>query len=584
MKPPPRRRVLFVFGFFLQILWHLLLVRLRPPAGPGGKYTAERLAERARETMERLGGMWIKTGQIIAMRRDIFSKQLCDEMSKLHDSAVGFPGEIACQIIEKELGRSIHEMFSEFDLIPLSAASIGQVHVGRLRANGVRVAVKVQRPSIAESFGRDLKIIGVYVAVLKIFRVMPWGKWDEMFWKLRQTLADELDYRLEVASMRRMRKSLRRQKVYVPRAFVRWSSPRVLTMEFIDGVLMSDYLKALYADPEKALEWCKENNVDPKKVGRRLYLGFLQQFLEDNLMHGDLHPGNIMLLKNSRYSLIDFGSIDSLDRGFIEKYSLAVKVLVRRDFSKYVDVFLTMVPGLPNDLDVEALRTEVTRELQAWESLTDVKGIPYEQRALTGANVRLSAVMGKYKFPPLWNMLRVMRSSMALDASLKFLIPEVNFFKLTGRHYEQRRDRMLKHMASKRSRQDLVSALNDLMRLPATVGENLLFQGELIKKRAMTFQANLSKAAEVGKALFATLFNVGLIGTVFVVARYLNKQHDVGNHVISTLPVRDVFTEMPQLSPGLWLVVIVLSVYLLWNLKRLVRVLGLKEIRSNPWA
>jgi len=579
---PPKRRLLFILKFCLQILWHLLLVRLRPPTGPGGKYTAERLALRTREAMERLGGMWIKTGQIIAMRRDIFPKPLCDELSRLHDNAIGFPGEIACAIIEKELGCSIHDVFSEFDREPLAAASIGQVHVGRIRANGVKVAVKVQRPSIAESFARDLKILAGYMTLLKIFQVMPWGRWDEMYWKLHQTLSDELDYRLEVASIRRMRKTLRTQKVYVPRPYVRYCSPRVLTMEFLDGVLMSDYLNALNAEPEKAKAWCEENDIKPKKVGERLYLGFMKQFLEDNLMHGDLHPGNIMLLKDSRYSLIDFGSVDSLDRGFVEKYSFGVKTLVRRDFSKYFDVILTLIPGLPA-VDLEAMRTEVVRELQAWESLTDVKGIPYEQRALTGASVRLSAVLGKYKLPPIWNMLRVMRSSMALDASLKFLIPEVNFFKLSRRHFDQRRERMLKYMTSKSSRQDLVSSLNDMMRLPANVGENLLFQAELIRKRAISFQGQISKAAEIGKAVLTTVFNLGLIATVLAVARYLNKQHDVGSEVISDLPVRDIFTQMPQLSRGMWLVVIVLCFYLLRNLRKLVRVLGFKSIGSNPY-
>ena len=583
VEPVRKWRLFFILRFALEVIWHLLLVRLRPPAGPGGKHTEDILAQRTRGAMERLGGMWIKTGQIMAMRRDIFSKVLCDELSRLHDNATGFPGEIACEIIEKELGCPIHDVFSELDRTPLAAASIGQVHVGRIRANGVKVAVKVQRPSIAESFERDLKILAGYLTVLQFLRVAPWAKLDEMFWKLRQTLTDELDYRLEAASIRRMRKTLRRQKVYAPRPFVRYCTSKVLTMEFVDGVLLSDYLNALSAEPEKASAWCKENDVDPEKVGRRLFLGFMRQLMEDNLMHGDLHPGNIMLLKNSRYALIDFGSVDSIDRGFLEKYNMSVKLLVGRDFSKYADVYLTMVPGIPH-IDIEAMRMEVVRELQAWDSLTDVKGIPYEQRALAGGNMRLAAVLGKYKLPPLWNLLRVMRSALALDASLKFLIPEVNFFKLTRRHFERSRERMLKYMTSKGSRRDLVSSINDLMRLPASVGENLVFQAELIRKRAITFQGQISKAAEVGKAVLTTLFNLGLIATVLAVARYLNKQHDVGSNVISGLPVRDIFTQMPQLSRGMWLVVIVLCFYLLRNLRKLVRVLGFKSVGSNPWV
>lgn len=579
LTPVSRWRLLFIFSLLCKVAWHRVMARLK---GPDSKYTPLALAIMVRTGMERLGGLWVKAAQIIAMRRDLFNPQFCDELGKLHDRAIGFSGEEAKEIIEAELGLPIEEVFKEFDVVPIAAASIGQVHVAYLRDNGKKVAVKVQRPGIADSFSKDMAIVAGYINLLKLLRVMPWGRWDQMYVALEGTLAEELDYRLEAAAMRRMRRTLKPDKIHVPKAYAKYSKKRVLVMEFIDGVLMSDYIHAVTNNPKLAKAWCKENKIKPTKLGRDLFLSFLMQLLHDNMVHGDLHPGNIMMLRKSKFCFIDYGSVSTLDAGFLEKYRLSIRAIARRDYGKYFDTLLTLIPGLP-DVDIDAMRTEVVRELEAWEALTDVKGIPYEQRALTGANVRLAGTLGKYQLPPFWGLLRIMRTGAALDASLRFLIPEVDFFKLTRQHFERNRQRMLKYMASKHVRQDVSTAMNDLMRLPAVAGEQLLFQADLIRKRAMSFQAQISKAAALGRTMLTTLINVGLIATVFVAARYLAKQHDIGNQALAKLPIRDVFASMPHLSPGMWIIVILLSLYLLQNLRKLVKQLGLTGVARNPF-
>lgn len=578
-QKPVRFRLLYIFWLVLRILWAMAMRRLRPTSS---KYTLLGLSQMVRDSMERLGGLWIKAAQIMAMRRDLFPKVFCDELALLHDRARSFPGEIAKSIIEQELGVPIEDIFRDFDIVPIAAASIGQVHTAVLRENGVKVAIKVQRPRIAESFGSDFKIVSGLVTMLRLFRVLLWTRWDEMLFHLQRTLSDELDYRLEVSSMRKMRKTLKSDKIYVPKAFTRWCKKKVLVMEFIDGVLMSDYIHAHVDAPLKASAWLKENNIRLKKIGKRMYLSFTMQLMDDNLCHGDLHPGNIMLLRDNRVAFIDFGSVSVLESGFLEKYRLSIKALARREFGKYVDVLLTLVGGLPQ-LDMDKFKSEVVRELESWESLTDVEGIPYEQRSLAGMNVRLMGIFGRYHFPPLWNVLRITRSNFAFDASMQFLLPEIKYFKLMHKHFERSRQRTLKYAASKSSRDDLVSSINDIMRLPATVGENLLFQAEIIRKRAMSFQAQISKAATIGKAVLSTLLNIGLIVTVFVIARFLSKESDAGEKAVAKLPIRDVFAAMPHLTPGMWILVILLSLYLLRNLRKLIKVLGFAGVSRNPF-
>lgn len=577
---PIRFRLLYIIGLAMRTNWFLLMMRLKPKSE---KYSMLALAQMVTSAFERLGGVWVKTAQIIAMRRDIFPRDFCDELSRLHDRAHGFPGEVACKIIEEDLGKPLDEVFSKFQTQPIAAASIGQVHVAWLRDNGKKVAVKVQRPTIVEAFRADLAIVGGYVWILRMLRVMPWAEWGEMFETLQQTLVDELDYRLEVASMRRMRRLFKVEKVISPKAYTKYCTKRVLTMEFLDGVLMSDYIHVLTNEPKRAKAWAKENDIQPKKFGEKLYNSFLKQLLEDNVLHADLHPGNIMMLRKNRIAIIDFGSITVLDGAFMIKYNMCIRALARRDFTKYADTYLTLMPMLPSNVDLNLIRKEIVRVMENWEALTDSKGIPYEQRALTGLMASISAIIGKHKLPLMWSMLRLLRTTAALDASLRFVIPEVNFFKIMSGFYNRQRFRVLRHMASKRSRVDVAGSIYDAMKIPGMLGDNIFFQADLVRKRALNFQAGISKASQIGMAFVGMMLNIGLIATVFVVARYLSKQSEVGKSAIAQLPVRDVFGSMPTLSPGMWVVVIILSLYLLRSLRKFAQVLGVTSPGTNPF-
>ena len=411
---------------------------------------------------------------------------------------------------------------------------------------------------------------------------MPWSRWGEMLSQLQRTLTDELDYRLEVASMRRMRRTLKQDKIYAPKPFQRYCTKRVLVMEFIEGVLMSDYIQAHVDTPHLAKQWCSDNKIRPKAVGRKLFLSFTMQLLDDNLLHGDLHPGNIMLLKNNRIALIDFGTVSRLESGFLEKYRIATKHLAKREFAKYAEVFLTMVPGVPN-IEIESLRHEIAREFEEWEALTDVRGIPYAERALAGVNVKLSVVFGKYKLPPMWNLLRIIRSSTAIDASLQFLIPEIDYFRLMRRHFQRSMRRLVKEMASKRSRDAMVSSIAEISRLPEKVGDNLVFQAELIRKRAVHFQATLSKAARIGVIVVSMVANLALIALVVTFGGYLAQQSALGVRTLEALRVEAALQAVWNLSLQAWIVIIILSTYFVHNLMKLARVLGFKGVAKNPF-
>src|SRR5207302_10241281 len=114
--------------------------------------------------------------------------------------------------------------------------------------------------------------------------------WGELLWELNQILAEEIDYRYEAASTQRMRRTLRKHAIYVPKVFLQYCTRRVLVTEFLHAVLMADFIRMLHTDPMRGKAWCAQNNVKPRVLATRLFNSLWRQLLEDNLFHGDLHP------------------------------------------------------------------------------------------------------------------------------------------------------------------------------------------------------------------------------------------------------------------------------------------------------
>jgi ubiquinone biosynthesis protein len=267
---------------------------------------------------------------------------LCEELSQLQFRSVGFPWRQAREIIEKDLGRPVEEIFASIEQMPMAAASICQVHRARLRGSGFEVIVKVQRPYVEQDMARDLHILELFIGFFKALNIMSFLRWDSLIWELRQILLEEVDYRYEASNQRRMRKMLRPQRVYVPHLVDDLCTKRVLVMEYVPGGLMSDYLELYRSDPAKLADWLRENNIDPKRVGVRLFRSFFRQLMEENFFHADLHPGNILLLRDSRFCLIDFGSAGSVEANLLRFYTMSLMALAERDFRRAVDYTLLM--------------------------------------------------------------------------------------------------------------------------------------------------------------------------------------------------------------------------------------------------
>ncbi len=457
------------------------------------RYTPQASARRLRLLIEDMGALWIKVGQLVSLRTDFLSPAVADELSKLQFRTIGFPPSEARAIIERELGRSLDEVFDEFEEVPFAAASICQVHKARLRDTGLPVAVKVQRPYVDLDLERDFRIIEQLLGLLIRFEILPHLKWDSLLWELRQVLREEVDYRYEAANLRRMRKSLKAHDIYVPRLYEDLSTTRILVMEFVPGVLMSDYVEALRNDRPRLDSWLRENDIDPTKVGTRVFRSFFRQLMEDNLFHSDLHPGNVMFLRHSKVCLIDFGSIGSNDINFLRLYALNMSAVGQRDYQKAIDYTFLLCEELPR-VNLGPLKAEVIRCYRDWDAKLALDSVPYHERSIASVGGASGKVLIENKVAASWQFLKISRTWTTLDAALSFLLPDANYVRLISGYFEEATVRQKARLRELGISGFAVRGFSEL-------SEAAMFQGVAARRKAQRFEMFISQAAR----RFATL-------------------------------------------------------------------------------
>jgi ubiquinone biosynthesis protein len=259
-------------------------------------------AERLRHALEELGPTFIKFGQILSTRHDLFPKEYIKELSKLQDRVPPFEFIEAKKIIEKEIGNNIDEIFSEFDPKPIASASIGQVYRGRL-STGEEVAVKVMRPEIEEIIENDLMILmsvasffEKHIKASKFFN--PVGFIEEFSRVMRQ----EIYYTHEAQNSDRFYKIFEESMtVRIPRIYWKFTTKHILTQEYLEGFKITDIEKIM------------EAGLDRKKISIDLSNAYLKMIFEDGFYHADPHPGNILVSREGVLIFIDFGMAGIVD-------------------------------------------------------------------------------------------------------------------------------------------------------------------------------------------------------------------------------------------------------------------------------
>ncbi|MCD2255737.1 AarF/ABC1/UbiB kinase family protein [Lactobacillus sp. CC-MHH1034] len=288
-----------------------------------------------RRAFETLGPTFIKIGQMLSTRPDIVSQPFADELAKLQDNVTEDPFKVVQKTLTQDLGPDIMTHFTDFEVQPIASASMGQVHLARLKS-GIRVAVKIQHPGIKTTILTDLKILG------RLVRMINWlpssGVIDpkEIFQQFKKALEMELDSELEAKNTQKFYELNNGEGVFrVPRVFLDYCSARVITTEYMSGQSLNKFLQQADEGPV---------TKQRQNIANDIVANFMKQVFEDGFFHADPHPGNI-LIQPTETDFSDFGA-DSLPQPLNRTNQHANYQLVYLDFGMMGTLDKTLIHNL----------------------------------------------------------------------------------------------------------------------------------------------------------------------------------------------------------------------------------------------
>ena len=369
---------------------------------------------RLRKVLEELGPSFIKLGQLMSTRSDVFPQEYIVELAKLQDRVPPVAFDAVRQVIESELQKPIEDIFRTFAQDSMAAASVAQVHIAEL-TSGEKVAVKVVRPGIDKKIRQDIQLM--YYFAEKIEKSAEIGRvigLVNLVKEFERTVFRELDMFIEAGSMERFAKNFRDvEELYIPKVHWEHISKSVLVMEKIDGIKMDD-VPALI-----------EHGIDPQEVAMIGLRSFSRQLMDFGFFHADPHPGNTIVMYDGRVSLVDFGIIGYLDEETMMQIAFVFLGYAERDYDMVMDALKNA--GLLSDesIDLVALRID----------LKDISE-PFYGRSLKTIAVRdvyeqVMQLVYKYQIRLPRNLLLLLKTFVQTEALGKILGSEASLLEVT---------------------------------------------------------------------------------------------------------------------------------------------------------
>lgn len=328
-----------------------------------GRNKPESVAVRLRYTLERLGPTFVKLGQAASTRPDIIPDDFIAELRKLQDDVAPFPDAEAFALIEKELGGSIEDIFSEFDRTPIAAASLGQVYAAAL-PDGTPVVVKVQRPGVRAAVETDLDILQTQARFVSAHSEFG-ERYDvaDITGEFANALRKELDYTQEARNAERLAHAFADDEtVAFPMVYWEFSTSRVLTLERFVGV------------PFNRLDELDAVGANRPQLAQRGIYAYLEQIFVQGFYHADPHPGNLFALPDGQVAFTDFGRIGTVSQVGRDQLADLFLSIIDDDVALAVDTLFSAA-GSPGDIDLAELEREVSRLITKYynKSLNEIR-------------------------------------------------------------------------------------------------------------------------------------------------------------------------------------------------------------------
>ena len=473
----------------------LLGATLRLGARNGDKRPGERMAA----AFEKLGPAYVKLGQFMATRPDIIGFDVADDLGRLQDKMPAFSMSEARQEIERGLGASVNALFTDFS-DPIAAASIAQAHKARLKT-GEQVAVKILRPNIENKAASEFRAFSRAAHALEFcssaMRRMEPVQFIET---LKAAAAVELDLRMEAGAASELKEILSdHHQIRIPEIHWETTSRRILTIEWIDGVAVSDTDALL------------EIGVDRKALAKLIIAMFLDQALNAGFFHADMHQGNMLVDRDGRLALIDFGIMGRLDAKTRQVFAEIIYGFITRDYQRTADVHF----------DAGYISDEYSRE--AFAQALRAVGEPLQGR--NAAQVDMSRVLRQlFDVTDLFDMhlrpelVLLQRTMVCVEGVARLLDPHINMWEAATPTVKDYVQNAIGPMAqAEKLRTATRKALEIAPDLPRYVEEVGRAAEEISAGRAMTANQHKRAATPVARGLWALAVAIVIYGLLTLI-------------------------------------------------------------------
>ncbi|MDX9768008.1 MAG: ubiquinone biosynthesis regulatory protein kinase UbiB [Ectothiorhodospiraceae bacterium] len=431
--------------------------------------------ERIRRTLEDLGPIFIKFGQMLSTRRDLLPDDIAVELARLQDRVPPFPGEVAARIVEKALGRPLAEVFMHFDETPIASASIAQVH-GAVLHDGRQVVVKVVRPDIQPVIRRDLELMHIVAELAERYwpegrRLRPCEVVDEY----EKTILDELDLVREAANAAQLRRNFKGSPdLYIPDVVWDHTRRNVMVMERIRGIPVSD------------IATLRERGVDLQVLSERGVRIFFTQVFKHNFFHADMHPGNIFVDATNpadpKYLAVDFGIIGTLSPQDQRYLAENFHAFFNRDYRRVAELHVES-GWVPADTRVDEFETAIRTVCEP------IFQRPLNQISFGHLLLRLFQTARRFHMQVQPQLVLLQKTLLNIEGLGRDLYPDLDLWKTAKPFFERWMDEQVGVRAMLRgARKHLPQMLEQLPSMPGLLHDVLKQQAEGRPRREVRSQ------------------------------------------------------------------------------------------------
>ncbi len=495
------------------------LARLRPPA-------------RARRVLEELGPTFVKLGQVLATRVDLFGPEWLEEFGKLQDHAPPVDwSEIEALLIE-DLEGSPDEVFAEIDREPLAAASLAQVHRASLH-DGTQVVLKVRRPGIRPTVEADLRLLKRLAEIIEseapdLSHYRP----RLLVRQFSNSLLRELDFAAECRNAERISNALEEDSgVVIPGVHWEWCGERLNVQDFIDGI------------PGRDLDAVDKAGIDRHEIAVRGTRAILRMILEEGFFHADPHPGNVLYLPDSRIALLDFGMVGRLSEDRRHQVAELLYGLVSQDVELVSRILIDW--SEESEVNEERLHDDVV------EFIDHYHGVPLKQLNVSSMIVEITAVLRNHHLVLPADLVLMLKAFITLEGMGRSLDPE---FDMAGEAAPVIEEVIRRHYSLPNVTRRMQSGLTEVLKVLGTLPSDFSRLLKMARHGRIEVHVDVTDLKEVGNRLdrAASRLTLGVVTAALIIgsAIVLNVQ---GDREALGLPLFGLLGFIGAALGGIWL-------------------------------